>query len=77
MNTQLQIDDQLLQEALTLGKHQNQQTLVEEALKEYIQHRKQAQILELFGTIEYNENYEYINTSQPVFAPKIAQPPDP
>jgi Arc/MetJ family transcription regulator len=59
MNIQLQIDDNLLREALELGKHQSQQTLVEEALREYIQRRKQIKILDLFGTIEYDENYDY------------------
>lgn len=59
MRVQLQIDDSLLQEALAMGDHQNQQTLIEEALKEYIQRRKQMKILELFGTIEYDDSYDY------------------
>jgi hypothetical protein len=29
------------------------------ALDEYVQRRKQQQILSLFGTIEYNEAYDY------------------
>lgn len=59
MNIQLQIDEKLLREALELGQNQNQQELVEQALREYIQHRKQIKILDLFGTIEYDENYDY------------------
>ncbi|MEM9274130.1 MAG: type II toxin-antitoxin system VapB family antitoxin [Cyanobacteria bacterium P01_F01_bin.143] len=59
MKVQLQIDDNLLKEALALGEHHNQQVLVEEALNEYIQRRKQIKILDLFGTIEYDESYDY------------------
>ncbi len=59
MNIQLQIDEKLLQEALELGQHQSQQILIEEALREYIQRRKQVNILDLFGTIEYDDNYDY------------------
>ena len=32
---------------------------VNEALKEYIQRREQLQILNLFGTIDYDKNYKY------------------
>jgi|GEM_PF-5541798 len=28
-------------------------------LKEYIQYRKQLQIIKLFGTIDYDEDYDY------------------
>lgn len=59
MNLRLTIDDNLIQEALELGHHHSQQTLVEKALREYIQRRKQAKILDLFGTIEYEEDFNY------------------
>jgi hypothetical protein len=32
---------------------------VEEALQEYVQRRKQLKIIELFGTIEYEDDYDY------------------
>jgi hypothetical protein len=32
---------------------------VTEALHEYIQHRKQTKILELFGTVEFDPKYDY------------------
>jgi hypothetical protein len=34
---------------------------VTEALQEYIQHRKQAMILELFGTVEFDRKHDYKN----------------
>jgi len=33
--------------------------LIEEALREYIQRRKQLRVLDLFGTIDYEEDYDY------------------
>jgi hypothetical protein len=55
--TTLEIDQILLQEALDLSNHPTPTTLIEAALREYIQRRKQLKILEFFGTIDYdNEN---------------------
>jgi Arc/MetJ family transcription regulator len=59
MATNLQIDDHLIQEALELSGHRTKRAVVEAALQEYVQHRKQLNIIELFGTIEYDEDYDY------------------
>ncbi|MEM7594012.1 MAG: type II toxin-antitoxin system VapB family antitoxin [Cyanobacteria bacterium P01_A01_bin.83] len=59
MATNLEIDNELIQEALKLGGHRTKRAVVEEALQEYVQRRKQLQITELFGTIEYEEDYDY------------------
>lgn len=58
MATNLQIEDDLIQEALLLGGHRTKRAVVEEALREYVQRRKQLKILELFGTIEYDHEYD-------------------
>jgi metal-responsive CopG/Arc/MetJ family transcriptional regulator len=55
----LQIDESLLQEALALGKYQSNSAVIEAALQEYIQRRKQLQVMELFGTIDYDSDYNY------------------
>ncbi len=44
MHLNLQIDDTLLQEAARLGGQHTPQTLILEALREYIRHRKQPAI---------------------------------
>ncbi|WP_317616141.1 type II toxin-antitoxin system VapB family antitoxin [Nostoc sp. 'Peltigera membranacea cyanobiont' 210A] len=44
---------------MELGDHPTKNAVVEEALREYVQRRKQLKILELFGTIEYDDNYDY------------------
>lgn len=59
MATTLVIDDKLIEEASNLGKHKSPTEVVIEALREYIQYRKQLQILMLFGTIDYDETYDY------------------
>ncbi|MEQ9354069.1 type II toxin-antitoxin system VapB family antitoxin [Coleofasciculus chthonoplastes] len=59
MATNLEIDENLLQEALSLCEHSTADRLIEAALREYIQRRKQLKVLELFGTIDYEEDYDY------------------
>jgi hypothetical protein len=59
METTLVIDDELIEEARVIGEHKSPTDVVTEALREYIQYRKQLQILSLFGTIDYDETYDY------------------
>jgi hypothetical protein len=55
----LQIDEKLLTEALALGNNQSCSAVIEAALHEYIQRRKQLKVIELFGTIDYDDyNYQ-------------------
>lgn len=59
MPTNLAIDDQLLAEAQQVGGHRTKKDTVNEALREYIQRRRQLQVLELFGKLEFDSNYDY------------------
>lgn len=59
MPTNLAIDDGLLEEALRVGGHRTKKATVTEALVEYIRRRKQAEILDLFGQIDYDPEYDY------------------
>lgn len=59
MTTHLQIDENLMREALELGGQRSKRAVVEEALREYVQRRKQIRILDLFDTIEYDDDYDY------------------
>jgi len=59
MATNLDLDEKLLNEALKVGGNRTKKATVEEALEEYIQRRKQQQILKLFGRIDYDPSYNY------------------
>lgn len=59
MATNLAIDPELLEEAKRVGGHRTKKATVNEALHEYIQRRRQQRVLELFGTIEYDPDYDY------------------
>lgn len=58
MATNLAIDDKLLEKARIVGKHATKKAVVNEALAEYIQRRKQAEIISLFHTVEYDPDYD-------------------
>ncbi|MDA3788206.1 MAG: type II toxin-antitoxin system VapB family antitoxin [Desulfobacula sp.] len=59
MPTNLAIDDNLIEQALIIGHHRTKKAVVTEALNEYIQRRKQVEIIDLFGKIEYESDYKY------------------
>lgn len=59
MATNLALDDKLLEEALRVGGKATKKATVTEALQEYIDRRKQARLVELFGTIDYDAAYDY------------------
>ena len=59
MATNLALDDTLIEEAKVLGKHKTKKAVVTEALHEYIQRRKQLEILELFNTVVFDNNFDY------------------
>ncbi|MCT7955397.1 type II toxin-antitoxin system VapB family antitoxin [Laspinema palackyanum] len=59
MKIPIEIDQQLIAEALALSNFSTENQLIEDALREYIQRRQQQKILELFGTIDYEESYDY------------------
>ncbi len=59
MATNLAIDDRLLNEALRVGGHSTKKATVTEALEEYVQRRKQARIVDLFGKVEFDKTFNY------------------
>jgi Bacterial antitoxin of type II TA system, VapB len=57
--TNLAIDDRLIDQAKRLGRHRTKKDTVNAALDEYIRRRKQAALVPLFGTIDYDARYDY------------------
>jgi Arc/MetJ family transcription regulator len=59
MATNLAIDPELMDAAHRIGGHRTKKATVTEALREYVRRREQRRILELFGTIDYDPDYDY------------------
>jgi hypothetical protein len=59
MPTNLALDDKLLETAKRIGKHKTKKGAVTEALVEYIQRREQLKVIKLFGSIDYESDYDY------------------
>jgi len=59
MTTNLAIDDDLINEALTLGHFKTKEDTVVTALREFINRRKQAEVIDLFGKFDTDPDYDY------------------
>ena len=59
MATNLAIDPALLDKALEVGGEKTKKATVSKALREFIARREQARLLELFGTLDWDENFDY------------------
>jgi Arc/MetJ family transcription regulator len=59
MATNLDIAQELLEEAVKIGNHRSKRAAVEAALKEYINRRKQKEVTQLFGKIDIDESYDH------------------
>lgn len=59
MATNLELDDQLILEAKRLGHFATKREAVTAALEEFVQRRKQLEILDLFGKVEFDPDYDY------------------
>jgi Arc/MetJ family transcription regulator len=58
MATNLALDDNLIEEARELGGLRTKKEVVTQALLEYVQRRKQRKLLELFGTVDYDPDFD-------------------
>ena len=59
MATNLAIDPDLLKKALEISGLKTKKDTVNMALKEFINRRKQLEILEIFGKMDPDPNYDY------------------
>jgi Arc/MetJ family transcription regulator len=59
MATNLAIDDRLLMKALEIGGYKSKKDTVNAALDEFIKRRKAKELIDIFGTIEYDASYDY------------------
>jgi Arc/MetJ family transcription regulator len=59
MATNLALDDNLIEEARKVGHHRTKKDAVTAALTEYVKRRRQQKIIEAFGTVEFDPDYDY------------------
>lgn len=59
MVTNLAIDDALLEEARRVGGHRTRKATLTEALVEYIQRRRQREVLQLSGKVDIDPAYAF------------------
>ncbi|MGO3152679.1 MAG: type II toxin-antitoxin system VapB family antitoxin [Galactobacter sp.] len=59
MATNLALDPDLLDHALRVSGQPSKKAAVTQALQEFIARHEQQKILDLFGTLEWDENYDY------------------
>ena len=59
MATNLALDPNLVEEAVKNSDKKTKKAVVTEALIEYIQRRKQAKLLDVFGQMDFDEEYNY------------------
>ena len=59
MSSNLNIDQQLLDEARRLGGHHTKRAAVNEALREYIERRKRLGALKAFGSFDFDPGFDY------------------
>ncbi len=59
MTTNLAIDDDLINEALTVGHFKTKEDTVITALREFINRQKQLEVIDLYGKLYPDLDYDY------------------
>ena len=59
MATNLALDDRLIILAQKVGHHKTKKEAVTIALEEYIAHKRQQEATRSFGTVEFDQRYDY------------------
>jgi Bacterial antitoxin of type II TA system, VapB len=59
MATNLGLDDRLINAVVRAGGHKTKKAAVTAAMLEYVARRNQLKIVEMFGKIDYDPNYDY------------------
>ncbi|MDQ8188464.1 type II toxin-antitoxin system VapB family antitoxin [Pelagicoccus sp. SDUM812002] len=59
MATNIELNENLLSKAMRLGGMRTKKEAVNQALSEYVQRREQLKILDFFGTVDLDPDYDY------------------
>jgi len=64
MPTNLNLDDELIEKAVSLGGHKSKKDAVNQALQEYVAQLKRIRSLDSFGTFDFDPDYDYKQARQ-------------
>jgi Arc/MetJ family transcription regulator len=59
MPTNLAIDDKLLDQVKHVGGFRTKREAVNEAMREYLRYRRQLEVIQHFGTIDFDPKWDY------------------
>ena len=59
MRTNIDINEELLEEAFSVSPVRSKKDLIHDALREYIRLKKRKDLTELAGTIEFHDGYDH------------------
>lgn len=59
MSSNIELDEELLSKAMRLGGMRSKEETVNQALSEYVQRREQLKVLDFFGTVELDPDYDH------------------
>jgi hypothetical protein len=59
MSPESATEEVLIEEAMRLGGHQSREAVVRAALEAYVRRQKRMEIVSHFGTIDFDESYDY------------------
>jgi len=59
LRIRLDIDENLLSQAMALSPGKTEDAVINEALAEYVSRKRRLSIIDLFGKIDYDPDYDY------------------
>ena len=59
MRIHIVLEDELVNEALSLAGISNERELINQALKEFVQNRRKKDLFQLAGAVELDKDYDY------------------
>ncbi len=59
MAANIELNESLLSKAMALGGFKTKEEAVNEILAEYVRSREQLKVIDLFGTVELEESFDY------------------
>jgi hypothetical protein len=59
MATNIDLNEKLVAKAMRLGKIKTKKDAVNQALQEFVERREQLKVIDLFGTVDFDDSYDY------------------